>query len=89
VAAPAQGAAPSEDESHRQPFKLAGDTSHDPHQCPICCFFAQAQWAVDFQPELHATSIAPVAQHAECLRPVAPVGVYQSRAPPLGAAISS
>ncbi|MEX2114577.1 MAG: hypothetical protein WD845_15390 [Pirellulales bacterium] len=67
---------------------IAADASHDPHHCPICGFFAQAQWAVDFQPQWLSTSFSPVAPHAERSLRLVGAGVYQSRAPPLGAAIS-
>jgi hypothetical protein len=67
---------------------VAADRSHDPHHCPICCFFAQAQWDVDFQPTVLTTAISPVAPLAERSVPLARVGVYRSRAPPTGAALS-
>jgi hypothetical protein len=68
-------------------LKLIADTSHDPHECPICGFFAQAQWAVDFQPERVAVAIEPAAEPIACSWPASAVGVYQSRGPPSGAAI--
>jgi hypothetical protein len=80
--------APVSGASENTSSALAADTKHDPHQCPICGFFAQAQWAVYDQPELCAGAVAPLAQQVARLWPVTAVGVYQSRAPPFGAALS-
>ncbi len=71
-----------------QGLAIAADTAHDPHHCPICGFFAQAQWAVDFQPQWLTTVLSPVAPQADRSPRLVRVGVYQSRAPPFGAAIS-
>jgi hypothetical protein len=79
--------APSAEVAESTGLKLIAETSHDPHECPICGFFAQAQWAVDFQPERVAVAIEPVAEPIACSRPASTVGVYQSRGPPSGAAI--
>ncbi len=67
------------DSGHHDGWTLAVD-----HDCPLCKFFAQAQWVAG---ELPAELTYPAGQRA---RPAAPtftldaVGLYRSRAPPIG-----
>ena len=57
------------------------------HDCPICEFFALAQWSFDFQPaQFEFAAREFVSLTGPNLLP-ASIGCYQSRAPPATAAI--
>lgn len=61
-----------------------GPAAADRHDCPICKFFAQAQWAADFQSAEFGCAACGAPFHAEQAVHVACIGLYHSRAPPLG-----
>lgn len=82
-------------DDHAEASHEHGATSHhgatvaafDNHDCPLCRFFAQAQWAVELGSAerewtlIGSTVIVPRSFWIE------PLGSYRSRAPPAGAPI--
>jgi hypothetical protein len=52
--------------------------------CPICKFFAQAQWAGEFEPCEFERAVCGAPCPAEQAVFVACIGLYHSRAPPTG-----
>ncbi len=61
---------------------------HDPHDCPICVFFAQSQWAVTDTPACLETTVSLVAPRAAPHRLPVFASVYRGRAPPAAARLS-
>jgi hypothetical protein len=65
----------------------AATAVHD-HDCPICKFFAQAQWALDWRPAEFEFAVSDAASHLEPSARAVRIAFYRSRAPPANARIS-
>lgn len=61
-----------------------GWSSGADHDCPLCKFFAQAQWVADELPGELTVAIGQLARPTEPTLSLDAVGLYRSRAPPLG-----
>jgi hypothetical protein len=79
-------AAGHEHESPAGPCAASLAAPHD--NCPICNFFAQAQWALDFEPASFELGLFDAAHVAEVNFGAVRIQPYHSRAPPLAARIS-
>lgn len=55
----------------------------DEHDCPLCRFFAQAQWTLDCESPAIAPATIETFCPAERSAATVRVGLYQSRAPPV------
>jgi hypothetical protein len=79
------GSSAPADEHEEAPFAwgaFVNGSSETDHDCPICSFFSQAQWAVHFEPLDFAFAACELSAPVPQAPPIAWAGIYQSRAPP-------
>lgn len=75
------------DEANHESHGPIASAVHD-HDCPLCQFFAQAQWTLDLGSAETGLAVSDATSPAEQAARLVRIASYRSRAPPAGSHIS-